>query len=111
MYNYSIKDVKKLGFKMLVVANDRSFGTIKPETYNTGKNHFKPSFRSVYIADCDWQGGFVYITSNIYGIMKLYRCKTEFETEIGNIFTSGKTRSEAIKKFVYNFTNKIYNKS
>jgi len=37
-------ELKKLGFNM----TDKNFGTIKPEFYDVGKNHFKPTFRSVY---------------------------------------------------------------
>jgi len=98
-------ELKKLGFNM----TDKNFGTIKPEFYDVGKNHFKPTFRSVYVAICDWQGGFVYITSGIVGTYRGYRCRNSYETELGNIFASGKTLTEAVKKFKYNFINKIYN--
>lgn len=90
------------------------FGTTIPEPYNVGKNHFKPSYRYIFISSRMYPNtakDFIYITSGITGSMRLYRHKTWFDTEIGNIFASGKTLTEAIEKFEHNFTNKIYNQS
>ncbi len=52
------------------------FGTTSPEPYNTGKDHFKPSYRSIYVSSEMYPGtskSFFYITSNIQGKMRLYR--------------------------------------
>ncbi len=90
------------------------FGTTEPENYNTGKNHFKPTFRSIFISSEMYKGtdkSFFYITSSIHGRMRLYRCRNWFDTEIGNIFASGKTLKEAVNKFEHNFKNFIYNRS
>jgi hypothetical protein len=90
------------------------FGTTAPEPYPTGKNHFKPSFRSIFISGEMYPGtdrSFFYITSSIHGEMRLYKHRDWFDTEVGNIFVSGKTREEAIKKFEHNLKNLIYNKS
>ena len=90
------------------------FGTTVAEPYNIGKNHFKPLYRSVYISSEMYpstEKNFIYITSSIHGRMRLYRHRNWFDAEIGNIFASGKTLNEAIKKFEYNFKHKTYNKS
>ncbi len=105
-----MKILQNLGLNI----NNNHFGNIKPDFYNVSKNHFKPYFRHVFIADCDWNGGFVYITSNINninGLYRGYRCRNSYDIEIGNIFALGKTLDEAKMKFEYNFKNKIYNKS
>ena len=94
--------LKNLGFKM----RNKNFGTITPEPYDVGKNHFKPTFRSVFVGSA--KDGW-YVTSNISGEMRLYRHHYTYETEIANIFGLGKTRMEAIENFVSNFTNKTYN--
>lgn len=88
------------------------FGTTIAESYDTGKDHFKPLYRSVFISSNMYPNtskDFIYITSNIHGKMRLYRHRDWFNTEVGNIFASGKTLDEAVKKFEYNFVNKIYN--
>ena len=90
------------------------FGTLKPEPYNTGKNEFKPKFRSIYLSSEMYKGtnkSFFYITSHIHGEMRLYRHSTWFETDVANIFASGKTLKAAITKFNYNIKHKIYNKA
>jgi hypothetical protein len=90
------------------------FGTTIAEPYDVGKNHFKPLYRFIFVSSNmypDTNKDFIYITSNITGQMRLYRCRNWFETEIGNIFASGKTLKEAVDKFEYKFKNKIYNKN
>ena len=89
------------------------FGTVEAEKYDTGKDHFKPKYRSIYISSEMYPGtdrSFFYITSDIQGEMRLYRHQYWFNAEIGNIFASGKTLKETIAKFEHNFINKIYNK-
>jgi len=89
------------------------FGTTRPEPYNTGKDEFIPSFRSIFVSSEMYPGtrkSFFYVTSSIHGKMRRYRARTWFDTEVGNIFASGKTRAEAIKKFAHNFRHKIYNR-
>ena len=88
------------------------FGTTEPENYDTGKHHFEPKFRYVYVSSKCNSGTdlpFFYITSNIAGKMRRYRCWYWYETSIANIFASGTTLEEAIKKFNRNFSHKIYN--
>lgn len=88
------------------------FGTTVAEPYSTGKNHFKPAYRSIFISSNMYPNtnkDFIYITSSIHGLMRLYRHRVWFDTEVGNIFASGKTLDEAVKKFEYNFAHKIYN--
>lgn len=90
------------------------YGTTKPEPFNTGKHEFKPSFRSIYVSSEMYPGtgkSFFYITSGIHGKMRRYRTRTWYDTEVGNIFASGKTLAEAVRKFTHNFRNKIYNRS
>jgi len=105
--------VKIAGIKMSYDKEFGSyFGTTEPENYNTGKHHFKPQFRFIYISSECYPGtdkSFFYITSHIKGQMRHYRCQTWYDTDIANIFASGKTLEEAIQKFTHNFNNKIYN--
>jgi hypothetical protein len=89
------------------------FGTTKPEPYNTGKDHFKPTFRSIYISSEMYSGtdkSFFYITSHIHGSMRLYRHRNWYDTDVANIFASGKTLEEAVVKFTNNLTHLDYNK-
>lgn len=86
------------------------FGTVTPEPYDTGKDHFKPSFRSIYVSSRMKDGGY-YVTSSICGQMRLYRHHYWNEAEIGNIFAHGETLKEAITKFRHNLDNLIYNRS
>ena len=88
------------------------YGTTRPEPYSTGKHEFRPSFRFIYVSSEMYPGtskSFFYITSSIHGKMRRYRARTWYDTDIANIFASGKTLKEAIRKFEYNFKNKIYN--
>lgn len=89
------------------------FGKTSPEPYSTGKHEFKPSFRSIYVSSEMYPGtkkSFFYITSGIHGKMRRYRTRTWYETEVANVFASGKTLKEAVRKFEYNFKHKVYNK-
>ncbi len=109
-YAEARKQLKALGFTFPKDARCTD-GTIRwgrkaPEPFNTGKNHFEPTFRDVFIAPC--QGGY-YVTSHIHGQMRRYRCRYWNETTIVNIFGGGKTLSEAVTKFVDNFKSKTYN--
>jgi len=88
------------------------FGTTEPEPYSIGKNHFVPKYRYIYISSEMYpktDKNFVYITSNIVGSMRLYRHKNWFDTNIANIFASGKTLSEAVVNFEVKFKAKEYN--
>jgi len=90
------------------------YGTTKPEPYDTGKHEFKPSFRSIFVSSKVYPGtskSFFYITSSIHGKMRRYRTRTWYDTDVGNIFASGKTLADAVRKFSYNFKNRIYNKA
>jgi len=89
------------------------FGTTRPEPYDVGKDHFKPTFRSIYISSEMYAGtnkSFFYITSHIHGNMRLYRHRYWYESSVGNIFASGKTLGEAVIQFTHKLTNLIYNK-
>ena len=97
---------------------DRSFGsyygTTKPEPYSTGKNHFIPSYRSIYVSSEMYPGtskSFFYITSSIHGKMRLYRHHDWNVADVANIFASGKTLKGAVKEFERKFKGKIYNRS
>jgi hypothetical protein len=96
--------LKKLGFKFLP---KHKWGSMEAEPYDVGKDHFKPRYRDVYIGEC--VNGY-YITSHIKGMMRRYRCRREFDTDVGNIFGGGETLEVAITQFVHNFKNKIYNR-
>ncbi len=89
------------------------YGTTSPEPYSTGKDEFKPSFRSIFVSREAYPGtskSFFYITSHIHGRMRRYRTRNWYSTEVANIFASGKTLKEAARKFAHNLKNKIYNK-
>jgi hypothetical protein len=89
------------------------FGTTTPEPYDTGKDHFKPAFRSIYISSEMYKGtakSFFYITSHIHGSMRLYRHRYWYDADIANIFASGKTLEEAVIQFTNNLTHLNYNK-
>lgn len=112
----NMKNPKQLIIAGIPMKHDPEFGSyfgkIKPEPYNTGKDKFVPSFRTIYVSSEMYPGtdkNFIYITSNIHGKMRKYRTKNWYETEIANIYASGKTLKEAIEKFEHNFKNKIYN--
>ena len=88
------------------------YGTTSPEPYNVGKHHFKPSYRSIYVSSEMYPNtskSFFYAASGIHGSMRLYRHRDWFATEVANIFASGKTLKEAVRKFEHKFKNKIYN--
>ena len=97
--------------------HDRKFGsyygTTRPEPYSTGKDHFKPAFRSIYVsseANPGTSKSFFYITSHIHGKMRLYRHRDWFSTDIANIFAGGKTLKSAVAKFERAFRSKTYNR-
>ena len=80
-------------------------------------HHFTPAFgyyRGVFIA-APLEGSenqFWYVTSNIRGNFRGYRCRTiTHDYDTSNIFASGKTCLEAVTKWVHNYTNRIYNRS
>lgn len=90
------------------------FTTIPAEYYDVGKNHFTPIYRSIFVSSEMYKGtnnSFFYITSDIIGIYRGYKCRNSYEMAIGNIFSSDKTLQGAISKFEYNLKNKIYNRS
>ena len=105
--------LEKAGFDMKpagVTFDD--WGKIAPEPYDVGKDHFTPEFRDVYIGGT-FDNRF-YVTSHIYGEYRKYRCRRKNSGfSIGNIFGKGKTKEEAVKNFLKNFTAvpKIYNRS
>jgi len=91
------------GFKM----ESAKWGSMAPEPYSAGKNHFKPYFRDVFIGEC--VDGF-YVTSNIVGDYREYRChKTYPNTNVANIHGHGKTETDAVENFLVNFNSKNYN--
>jgi|ERR1041384_1244529 hypothetical protein len=105
------KELEKLGFKF----SDKKFGTMPPEDFTNDlikNNHWKPEFRSVYIAS-DYPIGGPYITSSIHGKYRRFRAHkhNEYRREFGNIFAHGKTLKEAIDNFVKDFKVKKYNVS
>jgi len=88
-----------------------AFGTIAPEPFNVGKDHFFPHFRGVYIGKS--VGGF-YVTSHIVGDFRRYRQRvynTQHNASLANIFGGGKTALEAVKIFLANFKSKTYNRA
>jgi hypothetical protein len=82
------------------------WGYKSPEDHNTGKNHFQPTFRDVFIGKA--KGGF-YITSHIKGKMRQYRCRYWYDTSILNIFGHGSTLQAAVDSFVAYFNTRTYN--
>jgi hypothetical protein len=97
------------GFSDSMVQSDSPsiWGTIAPEPHSVGKNHFKALLREVYVAEA--VGGW-YVTSNIIGWMRFYRCRTvDYHHRILNIFGHGKTPVEAVQMFLTNFKAKRYN--
>ena len=89
------------------------FTTIEAEPYDTGKHHFRPKHRIIYVSGEMYPGtekNFIYITSEIMGELRLYRHRYWYSTGMGNIFASGKTLDEAIEEFSYNLKHKIYNR-
>jgi hypothetical protein len=98
----AVSRLKKLGFDM----SHEKWGTIEAEPYDVGKDHFTPRHRDVYIGrvKTGW-----YITSDIKGKMRGYRCRRVFDTNIGNIIGIGSTLKEALEQFEANFKSKTYN--
>lgn len=92
-----------MGFTFL---KGTQWGQQTPEPYDTGKDHFIPQMRDVFIGTA--KGGF-YVTSHLKGKMRQFRCRTWFDTDVGNIFGGGSTLQEAISEFVANFLSKTYN--
>jgi len=99
----AIARLTKLGFSM----TRGKWGSQSPELYSVKPHHFKPMFRDVFIGTV---GNGFYITSHIKGSMRRYRCRTWFETTVGNIFGSGSTLELAMMEFESNFRNKVYNR-
>jgi len=90
------------------------YGTTSPEPYSTGKNSFKPSFRSIYVSSEMYPGtskSFFYVTSDIHGKMRLYRHRDWNDANVANIFAHGKTLKAAIASFERKFKSKTYNRS
>jgi hypothetical protein len=98
------KELTRLGFKM--VRSPGTWGSKPPEPYSVGKNHFSPYFRDVFIGET--RTGF-YVSSNIVGKMRRYRCRRWDGAKVGNIFGGGITLDAAIKEFIENFVSKTYN--
>lgn len=84
------------------------YGSIAPEPYDVGRDHFTPSRRTVFVGKA--KGGY-YVTSHIHGMMRPYRCRRVGEATVGNVFGKGKTKREAVMDFLRNFTAtpKVYN--
>src|SRR5258708_11252687 len=101
----AVPKLKSLGFSF-GISDHPNYGTIAPEAYNTGRNHFSPASRDIFISRVPT--GF-YITSDIYGDFRAYRGRTTYRTKVGNNFGGGKTLAEGLSVFVQNFTNKTYN--
>ena len=103
----------KLGFKLTPGSdkNGKWHGTMEPEEYDVGKDHFTPRFRDVFHSGetSGSEGKFHYVTSSIHGKMRPYKAQHSFDTTVGNIFGSGKTAEEAISNFSENLKNKKYN--
>lgn len=90
------------------------FGTTEPEPYDTGRDEFKPQYRHIFVSSEMYPGtdkSFFYVTSDINGKMRIYRHRDWFDTDVGNIFASGKTLKDAVSSFEYNFKNLIYNRA
>ena len=87
------------------------WGTVRFESFNhekhIGKHHFTPDHRDVFVGEA--VGGW-YVTSNIIGKFRGYRCRTvDHHHKILNIFGHGKTPVEAVQMFLTNFKSKRYN--
>ena len=113
------KALEKIGFRFPVIPRDpvpeSLYGTITPETVvNVGKNTFHHRNRDVYVTGLNrWpkDKNFYYITSHIRGTLHHYRTRYyhDHDADFLNIFASGKTRGEAVRAFIHNFQNRIYN--
>lgn len=84
-----------------------TFGTIKAEHVDFGKDYVVCHFRDVFLAKVENE---YYVTSHIICDYRRYRWReTERGMKVANIFASGKTAEEAAQKFVDNFKAKRYN--
>lgn len=111
--NQAKNEIAKLGFVFDTAPKCEKWGTVAPEPYTNDlikNNHWKPEFRSVYIAH-DYSIGGPYITSSIHGKYRRYKARryNEYNREFGNIFSHGKTLEEAVINFVNDFKAKKYN--
>lgn len=87
------------------------YGTKEAESYDTGRNHFKPYFRCVFVA-IRHSTPSVYVTSNIVGDYRGYRCRTWCgQHSLANIFGHGATLADAIGNFVKNYESNTYNRT
>ena len=106
------KQIEQLGFTFpkenKCMDGTYRWGQKPPERHSTGKNHFRPWFRDVFIAKA--KGGW-YVTSHIKGQMRQYRCRYWNDASILNIFGHGSTLQIAVDSFVTNFNSGTYNTS
>ena len=94
-------------------------GMLPAEPYDTGRDHFVPKFRQVHVsgamrhgrnADGSRHPVFWYVTSDIYGTMRSYRCRHTYEAKVGNIFASASTKREAVLKWIERYRRLEYNR-
>ena len=89
------------------IVDTENFGTIAPEKFDIGKDHFKPTFRDVFIGKTI--DGHTYVTSHLYGRFRKYRSRYEHDSNILNIFASHVLEVEAVREFIRKFKKLEYN--
>ena len=101
--------LKTAGFNA-EISDNCIHGTIPHENFDkekyVGKHHFKPEKRDVFLGISKYAW---YVTSHIKGVRRRYRCRTEYDSQILNIFAYDENPVEAVKKFLHLWQNKTYN--
>jgi hypothetical protein len=75
-------------------------------------NHFKPDgYRYAFFGQD--VNGHIYVTSNLSGTYRGYRCKNTCSMTFGNVFSYGSFTDilSATKQFVKDYTNRNYNRT
>ena len=79
-------------------------GTLAPEPFSARPHHYNPKFRMVSVMPYSPHGGYVYVTSDLIGTFRGYRCRrTEKDMHMANVSAYAKTVDEAVIKWVKAF--------
>lgn len=79
-------------------------GTLAPEPFSAHPHHYNPKFRMVSVMPYSPHGGSVYVTSDLTGIFRGYRCRrVEEGVRMANVSAYAETADEAVRKWVQAF--------
>ncbi len=104
-----IQPLLDLGFKPVELSQLENVcngwhGTLAPEPFDASPHHYNPKFRMVSVMPYSQHGGSVYVTSDLIGTFRGYRCRrVEEGAHRANVSAHAKTAEEAVHKWVQAF--------